>query len=821
MKKFDIKKLLILILALILVVALAACNNKKKGSDDDDDDQIQGDGKITAAQFFNDLFKTGNTIGNKDEVDATKDMALELSASVLIDTGKGATGATLPIDLNIKAFIDVDGGMADSAVMIDAQIKFLTLKLYYFLNDSENVYLSSNLSADEDEIYRIPLVLNPGADPGQSAVWSSAVAGFLGIDENGDPIEGKLWENINAITDDFGEDYTLDLTLNKLLAILGLDLDKILDDLKAGPVGALLGSLKIEKDETAGIYKLLDILVAVDKVLSFGKASPVAGGKGYELNLANSGGLKAILPGVLGGEAILGGALKEVVTSAKFPDVIVGYTKTEAGDFDSLYLKLVLNSTTNRFAVTVTLDDIKVYNTSSSQDAYKLFDVDEDDCSDDAAIANLSFGTNTQISIAQNMFKLTYDPMDNTDTYRTSAGGDTAWDTWAIIGTEYPDGYCIAPSVDALDLDGVYKITGGKFSPSLDGNNSIIQGKIAIQGTDESIEINFVPGEDDMADFKVIVTTKDTDGRALIGFKYIAQLLGTMLVDDIKVLNSDYSFNNKIIAALQAIEAVVPVLEDGVKTYVYDMDNILWDSGLITDVYATEIGDWYSFIVQAVMDAADGHAGCEEATHNIYYLNYNGALIFTDTAACGSEYVYATQANKKAELDNKKVADPAVPAVFAFDDTYEFVGWDGVESWTPEGGTTIKHGIQKVEGDIILKAKFKADSKADLNFNNLFNQIIACLSNDGNDGDGLKLNVANIKTLVEAVAGDEIYDGLHEETIDFVAALLDGSVADSVEELLAAKAIIVWNKDKLEITYEKGGKQIVITASIVLSARPN
>lgn len=808
MKKFDIKKLLILILALILVVALAACNNKKKGSDDDDDDQIQGDGKITAAQFFNDLFKTGNTIGNKDEVDATKDMALELSASVLIDTGKGATGATLPIDLNIKAFIDVDGGMADSAVMIDAQIKFLTLKLYYFLNDSENVYLSSNLSADEDEIYRIPLVLNPGADPGQSAVWSSAVAGFLGIDENGDPIEGKLWENINAITDDFGEDYTLDLTLNKLLAILGLDLDKILDDLKAGPVGALLGSLNIEKDETAGIYKLLDILVAVDKVLSFGKASPVAGGKGYELNLANSGGIKAILPGILGGEAILGGALKEVVTSAKFPDVIVGYTKTEAGDFDSLYLKLVLNSTTNRFAVTVTLDDIKVYNTSSSQDAYKLFDVDEDDCSDDAAIANLSFGTNTQISIAQNMFKLTYDPMDNTDTYRTSAGGDTAWDTWAIIGTEYPDGYCIAPSVGALDLGGVYEITGGKFSPSLDGNNSIIQGKIAIQGTDESIEINFVPGEDNMADFKVIVTTKDTDGRALIGFKYIAQLLGTMLVDDIKVLNSDYSFNNKIIAALQAIEAVVPVLEDGVKTYVYDMDNILWDSGLITDVYATVIGDWYSFIVQAVMDAADG---CNEEgthTHTLYFVNYDGTLLGTVQVPCGAEYIYAVT----------DVAIPAVPSILTdIDATYAFAGWDGLKATTNED-KSISYSLAKVDKDLIITATYKADSKADLNFNNLFNQIIACLSNDG---DGLKLNVANIKTLVEAVAGDEIYDGLHEETIDFVAALLDGSVADSVEELLAAKAIIVWNSDKLEITYEKGGKQIVITASIVLSARPN
>lgn len=826
MKKFDIKKLLILLLAIVLVFALVACN---KGGGEDDNDG--GDDTTTkkpaatykAANFISDMFTTGSAIG-KTAVDTTDPMtvALGLTLDVAVDNG-----ATLAADIDLKLYIDQNATTPNYAAKISAALDFFDMDLYFFLSDPKNVYLESSLGAD-GTVYRVPIEMTNGEDNWNSA-WAKSVYDFLvkDMDLKTGITDESIWGLVKAIAGTFGSTYTLDTTLNQILAIAGLDLGELLDGLKEDPTfGSILSGLNITKNDQ-GFYSLASILDAVNGVLTFANPTAIedaAGNKGYELTITTNL-VKTLLQGTVNGmlastvaSPLLGGALEGLLNPS--PAIAIGFTSAD-GMMENFYLKLKLQPTgTAAYTVKIGIDKLEIKNTTAT--AYSEFGTTAAKCSTSAKVAEVVFGNTatgaTTITVPANMFTVNYD-MTSTS-FISEILGKNAVETWGIP-TSASTLYTVRNTADAFVLNGTYTLTGGKLVASLGDNGIVIGGKLAFPDNSYiQVKAGKAEATDTVNDFKVIVKG-DANSTARMAYEYVVQLLGMALSNsktDIAVKVADgesdeYAYNAKVVAAMQSL--INYGTANAAGEYTIDVDDALWNAGII-DSEKAAVGDWDQFIINTIDSAIKGTT---DENPQVFWV-VNGAVIATTDLTASYNTANVTFAVPEAA---KQAADARKAALNADDSAYGFYYyWDGYDEWTVGSGdsATTAYGHEKaVTNNIVIKAKF-GSSRTDgtgVKFRvvPLLNQVATCLANV--EGGGYTFTVANLNTFLSSFLGANYLAGTHPETDAFIGQLLAGSTADSVAELLAGSAKITLTPSVLKIEYTVNSKTLVIETGLKIA----
>lgn len=222
-RKSWIKSLLILVLAVLTAVTLAACN-----PDDDPPPEPPAE-KFTATEYFNALWTCAKPIG-ATAIASNADLSVSLDAQLSLDLVKKSGGQTLQkvdFGFDIQAVLGRTASTKNNtAVKIriydptDTASEIVTF--YEFATDVDNVYIDfagKNVKLPHDLA---------------KVIWVEAFRndGVALFDKLIDELDNKRFDNgqksindyINEITGDFGENWSLNSLIDKVLRMADLNI---------------------------------------------------------------------------------------------------------------------------------------------------------------------------------------------------------------------------------------------------------------------------------------------------------------------------------------------------------------------------------------------------------------------------------------------------------------------------------------------------------------------------------------------------------------------------------------------------------------------
>lgn len=234
MKKFNAKTILLIVLVLMLAFAMVACD-KNKGKEPNPEPPAQ----FTPAQYFTDLWDLTTGIGD-EQIAETDNIALhaDMSVALMLQNGASATMQSVSIGVGLDLVLDRETqtgvNTAIKANLYNPVSKESFATVYFFLNDTDNLYVDFG-----GQHIRIPFAYRNDEIAGglHNLIFEKVIFGT-----------NTIGDIIGALTNDMGDDWSLDSLIDGLVSLTGINLQEMLGEYSS-MVEQLLGGAKLFNEQ--------------------------------------------------------------------------------------------------------------------------------------------------------------------------------------------------------------------------------------------------------------------------------------------------------------------------------------------------------------------------------------------------------------------------------------------------------------------------------------------------------------------------------------------------------------------------------------------
>lgn len=265
MKKFNWKALLIAVMVIVMVCALAACDPKTDDNSTDPGYTLQKPTKITSTQYFDELWKISEGIGDKEfaegeDISLKADLGITLGTREYAKVDKEIAGfkneQSIELGIRLELLLDrtnpTNNHSALKAKIYSGDVE--VLGLFFTLTEPDNLYIDF---AGQKILFPLHVELTyDGQDYSNQSLGALLKKG-LAAKFNINAKQTSLDEILSTVVGDMGEGWNLDNLVNAILPVIGFEPDAIIEMVN-GFMDGLGDILKDEKTGTLSIKKALN-----------------------------------------------------------------------------------------------------------------------------------------------------------------------------------------------------------------------------------------------------------------------------------------------------------------------------------------------------------------------------------------------------------------------------------------------------------------------------------------------------------------------------------------------------------------------------------